>query len=184
MTRSKLRFCMVDTQDGLGELIQNIVSVDGVVLYLGTQGTKAGIIMIRLYPDDDRVYIFDLKTLGSGVFEKRSNFCMAQLRATTTGWYPDSESEPNYANHQRESLEVGRLPSLRDILESPVITKVVFDSWGVAAALFRHHGIRLCGVCDIQLMELAGRLPLLAGQLFHRKNVHRVEPRDLRTCLE
>ncbi|KAK6591986.1 3 -5 exonuclease [Botrytis cinerea] len=47
--------------------------------------------------------------------------------------------------------------SLKDILESVTIPKVFFDVRNDADALFSHFGIRLMGVKDLQLMELATR---------------------------
>ncbi|KAJ6016555.1 exonuclease [Penicillium herquei] len=48
-------------------------------------------------------------------------------------------------------------PTLRSILESPSISKVFFDVRNDSDALFSHYGIKLAGVQDLQLMELATR---------------------------
>ncbi|KAL4808043.1 ribonuclease H-like domain-containing protein [Aspergillus unguis] len=50
-----------------------------------------------------------------------------------------------------------KLPSLQSILESRSIQKVIFDVRNDSDALFGHYNIRLAGVQDLQLMELAGR---------------------------
>ncbi|PYH75519.1 hypothetical protein BO82DRAFT_323902 [Aspergillus uvarum CBS 121591] len=47
--------------------------------------------------------------------------------------------------------------TLKDILESPSITKVFFDVRNDSDALYSHFGIKLAGVQDLQLMELATR---------------------------
>ncbi|KAK7943760.1 uncharacterized protein PG986_012873 [Apiospora aurea] len=47
--------------------------------------------------------------------------------------------------------------SLQDVLESGATTKVFFDVRNDSGALFSHYSIRLRGVADLQLMELAAR---------------------------
>lgn len=47
--------------------------------------------------------------------------------------------------------------TLQKILESPSITKVIFDARNDSDALFAHYKISLDGVQDLQLMELATR---------------------------
>jgi exonuclease 3'-5' domain-containing protein 1 len=51
----------------------------------------------------------------------------------------------------------GQNTSLRAILESPSIKKVLFDVRNDSDALFSHYNIRLDGIQDLQLMELATR---------------------------
>lgn len=53
--------------------------------------------------------------------------------------------------------EPGEHTSLRAILESPSIKKVLFDVRNDSDALFSHYNIRLDGIQDLQLMELATR---------------------------
>ena len=48
--------------------------------------------------------------------------------------------------------------TLRDILETSAIPKVVFDVRNDSEALYSHFNIRLTSVHDIQLMELATRM--------------------------
>ena len=52
----------------------------------------------------------------------------------------------------------GQDTSLRAILESPSIKKVIFDVRNDSDALYSHYGISLAGVQDLQLMELATRI--------------------------
>lgn len=47
--------------------------------------------------------------------------------------------------------------SLKDILESRVVTKVFFDVRNDSDALYHHFKIKLQGIVDLQLMELATR---------------------------
>lgn len=47
--------------------------------------------------------------------------------------------------------------SVKDLLESSAVVKVFFDVRNDSDALFSHYGIRLAGVQDLQLMELATR---------------------------
>lgn len=47
--------------------------------------------------------------------------------------------------------------TLRNVLESPAFPKVFFDIRNASAALFSAHGIRVAGVRDLQLFELASR---------------------------
>ncbi|KAM0260042.1 hypothetical protein ACHAQJ_002966 [Trichoderma viride] len=50
--------------------------------------------------------------------------------------------------------------TLKDILESNTIPKVFFDVRNDSDALFSHYQIRLAGILDLQLMELATRSSL------------------------
>ncbi|KAK2855726.1 hypothetical protein FQN49_004902 [Arthroderma sp. PD_2] len=47
--------------------------------------------------------------------------------------------------------------SLKTILESPTIPKVIFDVRSASDALFSHYGLSVDGIHDLQLMELAVR---------------------------
>ncbi|KAG4029608.1 hypothetical protein MFRU_015g01460 [Monilinia fructicola] len=47
--------------------------------------------------------------------------------------------------------------TLKSILESQLILKVIFDVRNDSDALFSHFGVKLSGVIDLQLMELASR---------------------------
>lgn len=62
--------------------------------------------------------------------------------------------------------------SMKDILESDAIPKAFFDVRNDSDALFHHFGIRLAGIQDIQLMELATRT-------FSKRCVH-----GLSKCIE
>ncbi|XMA11671.1 hypothetical protein WAI453_004462 [Rhynchosporium graminicola] len=47
--------------------------------------------------------------------------------------------------------------SVKRILEDPAICKVFFDVRNDSAALYHQYGIKLQGIVDIQIMELAAR---------------------------
>lgn len=47
--------------------------------------------------------------------------------------------------------------TLEDILQAPNVPKVIFDVRNDSDALFKHFGVDLAGVRDLQLMELAQR---------------------------
>ncbi|ROW11944.1 hypothetical protein VPNG_05216 [Cytospora leucostoma] len=156
-TRST-KFCVVDTQDGVAELIQTIVSVDDAVIFLFLHGS-----LLAVHPQPStRVYIIDLDLLGPSALEARQNFSPDQAAAAATA---DGVDYPQYPRWN----DVCRLPSLRAIFESPTIPKVLFDCRGAMSTLHRRYRIELRGVEDIQLMESAGRRPLQAQHLhFHR----------------
>lgn len=187
-------------------MIQSIVSTDEATLYLdivvGPQEEQrhhhhqhqVHLLTILLHPNDS-VYILDLRVIGGGRgLDTRQDFALVQLEANL--------GRNDLA--RRKSLEVGMLPSLRGVLESPSVAKVVFNSTRVAAALKKEYGVSLRGVTDLQLMEQTGRQPSAAAAAaalmdprlaFHRKFTvtpttcptsrhDKQELRDLRTCLE
>lgn len=167
------RFCVVDTQDGMAELIQTIVSIGDTVLFIYIHGPC---LIIHLH-FTNRVHIVDLQVLGPTAFESRQSFSPAQAAATVaTG--PDISRDPRWS-------DIGRLPSLKAVLESPSIPKILFDCRPTTTTLHQRYRIGLCGVQDIELMELAGRPnPSIQHLQFHRKQVRVSELRDLRRCLE
>lgn len=132
--------------------------------------------MIHLHPND-KIYIVDLQKLGPEALELRHVFVPTQLHSTTG---LDTVLNPL----QQSLLNIGQLPSLKGVLESPSICKVVFNSEKTLPALRAAMGITLYGLQDIQVMEMAGR-PLPASLYFHRKDAGRhFKSRSLRCCLE
>ncbi|KAL2168304.1 hypothetical protein VTG60DRAFT_169 [Thermothelomyces hinnuleus] len=85
------------------------------------------ILQIYVHPLD-RAYLVDIHTLG------RTAFCT-----------------PGAAS----AASAGR--TLRDLLEDGAVPKVFFDVRNDSDALYSHFGVRLEGVVDLQLMELATR---------------------------
>ncbi|PKX91194.1 uncharacterized protein P174DRAFT_495584 [Aspergillus novofumigatus IBT 16806] len=49
--------------------------------------------------------------------------------------------------------------SLKLLLESSAASKILFDVGNASAALFKHHGIRLNGIKDLQVMQFATQYP-------------------------
>lgn len=169
------RFCIVDTQDGVAEFCQSIISIDDAVLYLHLQGP---LLAVQLHPSN-RVHIIDLQVLGPIAFGVRQDFNPAQADATTAEKTDDISRDRGWS-------DIGRLPSLKAILESPSIPKVLFDCRPTTSTLHRQYQIGLRGVEDVQLMELASGRPttLMQPLQFHRKGMKVPELRDLRACLE
>ena len=57
--------------------------------------------------------------------------------------------------------------SLKSILESPRIPKVFFDVRTDSDALYAQYGIRLAGIIDLQLMEVASRSRCVTSDFVH-----------------
>ncbi|GFG17176.1 hypothetical protein IFM5058_08337 [Aspergillus udagawae] len=64
--------------------------------------------------------------------------------------------------------------SLKLLLESPAVPKILFDVGNASAALFNHYGIRLNGIKDIQIMQLATQYP----------RAQQAQAASLETCVE
>lgn len=206
---SRLRYSVIDSLDGLAEMIQSIVvgggggddDDDDIALYIYLhhhlqrphQRLDDGLpppLCLAVYPHPgERVFVVDLSALGRAGLEARQGLSLEQLRAG---------AGVADAQQQRQRGLVGfdvsgRLPSLRGLLESPAVAKVAFDARGLAAGLWERHGVAVRGVRDVQLMELAGRreqTEAAAAELGVGVTVAsacgggRARPRDLRTCLE
>ncbi|EAW20315.1 uncharacterized protein NFIA_099500 [Aspergillus fischeri NRRL 181] len=64
--------------------------------------------------------------------------------------------------------------SLKLLLESPAASKILFDVGNASAALFKHHGICLNGIKDLQVMQLATQDP----------RAQQAQAASLGTCVE
>lgn len=220
---SKMRWCIVDTPDGLAEMIQTIVSApnsnDGIndhkttALYLAYHAPE-DLLAIHLHPTD-KIFIVDLPGLGGkNALDLRAPFNPAQLlHATTTtstsmttaATATANKGSPHHHTNKHDTntdtdarktsvLEIGALPSLRGLLESPTLTKVVFNSTDTVRALSAAAawGVSLRGVRDIQIAEVAGRpMPLFhhrklatTANADHRGRAATTKLRTLRACLE
>lgn len=171
----KFRYCVVDTADGLAEMIQTIVSTDDATLYLDVveQQQQQQLLLAILLQPNNRAYVVDVGVLGGGGrgLDARQEFALVQLTASLGGGGggapPDENQDQDEDDEEgaaaarrlarRKSLEVGTLPSLRGVLESPSVAKVVFDATRVAAALDEAYGVSLRGAADVQRMEQTGR---------------------------
>ncbi|KAJ0420231.1 ribonuclease H-like domain-containing protein [Aspergillus carlsbadensis] len=106
------------------------IDLEGV--NLGRNGTVS-ILQMYVLPHD-RTYLIDVHTLGQKAFthDETENNAHAEHTTTTT-------------------------TTLKAILESATIKKVIFDVRHDSDALYAHYGINLGGIEDLQLMELANR---------------------------
>lgn len=155
-TRST-KFCVVNTQDGLAEMIQAITSHQGTTLYVAVE---ASLLTLHAHPQPGCSYIIDLQSLGASAFEPRE---AAEEAA--------AETEPEHTERP-----VAHLPSLQAILEGSSIPKVLFDCHQAWAFLAGRFGVMMGRVEDIQCLELEGCLPRQEGTI--------KAERGLRSCLE
>lgn len=125
------KFCVVNTQDGLAEMIQAITSHQGTTLYVAVE---ASLLALHAHPQPGCSYIIDLQSLGATAFEPRE--------AT-----------------EEATAEAASLPSLKAILEGSSIPKVLFNCRQAWAFLAGRFGVSMGSVEDIQCLELEGRLP-------------------------
>lgn len=180
------RWCVVSTLDGLAECVQSIVSAadEEAVLYVFFYPAACGdLLVVNL---QCTVYIINLTLLGGRAgLDARGTFSMSQLEASIGTPIPSKSCDA------RRSPEIGILPSLRGVLESPAVSKVCFDTRSIVSALsWRVHGVVMRGVGDVQVMELAGRRSRSSGESDYARRAPVCEkkvgsmPRDLRTCLE
>lgn len=98
--------------------------------------------------------MIDLRVLDSVVFDVRHNPMPAQPAVTV------AKGRPNISRDQRWS-DIGRLPSLKTIRESPSISEILFDCLFTALTLHQQYWVRLCGArCSVDgTRRLAGRPP-------------------------
>lgn len=159
------KFCVVNTQNGLAEMIQAIVSHDQTTLYVAME---ASLLVLHIHPEPNCSYVVDLESLGATAFEPyEARACEAVSPARKAA----SEAGKEQTEHPG-----GPVPSLRAILESSSIPKVLFDCRPVCAFLAGRFGVNMRGVEDIQCLEFEGRL--------NREGPRGYASRDLRSCLE
>lgn len=154
------KFCIVNTWDGLAEMIQTITSQEQATL---SMAVEASLLALHIHPEPGCSYIVDLDALGASAFEAREAFSAAQKAAYKAG-------------RQQTEQRGGLLPSLRAILEDGSIPKVLFDCLPVCAFLAGRFGVNVGPVEDLQFLEFEGRL--------NRDGPRGNALRDLRSCLE
>lgn len=128
--QEKAAIQLVDTCEGLDELIKNLVDLPSSPpsLYIDLEGINLSrhgtisILQIYVLPTKS-TYLIDIYKLGDQAFS----------HAAADGM------------------------TLRKIFESLLIPKVFFDVRNDSDALYSHYSIALSGVQDLQLMELAAR---------------------------
>ncbi|KAF1956826.1 domain-containing protein 1 [Byssothecium circinans] len=113
------------------------IDLDGIKL--SRNGTISLITLLN-HPSDT-VYLIDVHELGAATFTTP-----ATSPTPTPSPAPSTNINPTTPPH-----------TLQSILESPTIPKVFFDVRNDSDALFAHYNIKLQGIQDLQLMELASR---------------------------
>lgn len=154
------KFCIVNTQDGLAEVIQTITSQEQATL---SMAVEASLLALHIHPEPGCSYIVDLDALGASAFEAREASSAARKAACKAG-------------REQTEQQGGPLPSLRAILEDSSIPKVLFDCRPVCAFLAGQFGVKMRSVEDVQCLEFEGRL--------NRDGPRGNALRDLRSCLE
>ncbi|KAL3446045.1 ribonuclease H-like domain-containing protein [Aspergillus insuetus] len=133
----------ISTSEQVYGLVKSLEGLpnDPPSLYIDLEGVNLGrhgtVSIVQMYVlRHDRTYLIDVHTLGKRAFS------------------------PEVAKEERESdtkHTEARTTTLKAILESPIIKKVIFDVRHDSDALFAHFGIKLAGIEDLQLMELGTR---------------------------
>jgi exonuclease 3'-5' domain-containing protein 1 len=95
----------------------------------------------------DRTYLIDVHTLGKRAFSPEE----------TGEDDSDSQDAGHHLGQTRQGHTEARTTTLKSILESPTTKKAIFDVRHDSDALFAHFDIKLAGIEDLQLMELATR---------------------------
>lgn len=170
------RFCIVNTQDGLAEVVQTIACQVKPVLYVAVEGD---LLVLHVHPEPDCSYIIDLQALGNPAFEVFGS-CKAAAEAE-----PDGQTDGGHGCRYEDGQP--HTDSLRDILESksPSLPKVLFKCRQPCASLTRRFEVRLGSVEDIQCLEMEGRRSAQTQQQQARGGrAKSVEARSLRSCLE
>jgi exonuclease 3'-5' domain-containing protein 1 len=131
--------------DGLVKSLEGLPN-DPPTLYIDLEGVNLGrhgtVSILQMYVlPHDRTYLIDVHTLRERAF-------------TPEGTEEEWEFE-------------ARTTTLKTILESTTIKKVIFDVRHDSDALYAHFGIKLAGIEDLQLMQLATR----GGERTHVKGL-------------
>lgn len=144
-------------------MAQAILSQREVELYIGVE---ASLLVLHVHPEPGCSYVIDLESLGASAFQPCET-----LNAPRKG-----VAEGGRAHIQEHPAS---LPSLRDILESSSIPKILFDCRQACAFLAGRFGITMGSVDDIQCLEREGR------SIKHEEQQdHGGRERDLRRCVE
>lgn len=150
---TKIPSTIVDTPEAIRALLEKLKKIEDNKprLFIDLEGVKLSrhgtiSIMELLLMPENRVYIIDVHVLGKSTFdtesEDKSDISKA-LDGLKLADKADKKNEPSI--------------TLKTILESKEIRKIFFDVRNDSDALFAHYDIRLQGVQDLQLMELATR---------------------------
>ncbi|KAJ4291125.1 hypothetical protein N0V90_010323 [Kalmusia sp. IMI 367209] len=151
---------LISSTTDLGQMLAKLNTSPTVPphLYIDLEGVSlsrhGSVSILTLYDRSTptNVYLIDVHTLGA----------LAFTTPAAAGECPksnDKTCEYDMANLDVEMEDVDNPPvvTLHSILESDSIPKVFFDVRNDSDALFAHFGIKLQGIIDLQLMELATR---------------------------
>ncbi len=170
-----MAYTFVNTVEAMGTFLSDIANLPSKspALYLDLEGANLSregtlsLISVFVQPLN-HAYIVDVTTLKEKTFSTE----VASV-STSTGKHEvtvknsidpsNAEAKSTLASsvHLDESQpgkqSAATAVTFKTILESPSITKVFFDVRNDSDALFSHYGIRLAGIEDVQLQELAAR---------------------------
>ncbi|KAG8163010.1 hypothetical protein KVR01_007488 [Diaporthe batatas] len=183
-------FCVVNSQDGVNEMIEIIMAQAKPVLYMAREGS---LLTLHVHPEPDCSFIVDLEALGASAFgettaqmtagqneqdenDNRGHGCSLSLASNDEARHHDSRSRSR------------PLPSLRALLESnspSMPPKVIFAArGGTSGFLPRRFGVTLGGaVEEIQQLELESRTAAQQPEQLPSGPVSACA-RSLRCCLE
>ena len=192
----RTRFCVVNTQDGLTEMVEAIVSQDKVALYVAVE---ASLLVLHVHPQLDCSYVVDLQSLGTTAFEScEASRAREGIKALDAGktlspaQVAAAKAEVEETSGEPRIRSCGKwqqgspLPSLKAVLEgkSPSVPKVLFDCSQACAFLACQFGVRMGSVQDLQCLELEGRSTREKERREWGDGMNLLRLRDLRSCLE
>jgi exonuclease 3'-5' domain-containing protein 1 len=139
----------VSTTAQVSQMLASLNTTPGTppALYVDIEGASLSrngtVSIVTLYdPGNSTVYLVDVHTLQLSAFTTPSATATTALNLANPIGLTPAHVEPT---------------TLKSVLESPATVKVFFDVRNDSDALFCHYGIRLQGIHDLQLMELATR---------------------------
>lgn len=177
------KLCVVDSQDGITEMIETIVSQAKPVLYITVEGP---LLVLHVHPEPNCSFIVDLQELGSAAFGHGN---AAQKMAVDKIESEQKTDEGDGLTHDGPWQQGQPLPSLKAILESksPSMSKVLFNSRPVRKILAGRFGVKLGSAVDIRRLELECRTAAPWQQQQQQMpgiQAGSVGVRSLRHCLE
>lgn len=103
----------------------------------------------------EHIYVLDIKTLGSAAFSTNApDYGEKNVGSGDLGFSSiSSRSDEKCASMNSTGSPLVEINTLKNLLESPDVSKVLFDLRPDAYNLLNHFGIRLRGALDLQLLE-------------------------------
>ena len=111
----------------------------------GTCMSRVGLVTLLQVAAGEDIFLFDVQALGGELFKAGGGVGAGDV---SDG---DGDGGDGRGGGRR------RRRSLRGILEDPAVTKLMFDCRVDSDALFHQHDVRLEGVYDVQLADVAAR---------------------------